>query len=223
MLALKVALAPLLVVAATLAGRRWGATVAGIVTAMPVVAGPILAILTIEHGRAFGSTAARFALLGVVGQCAFSVAVARAARAGRTWPAAIGLGWLAYLAIAVVLAQLDVAAVWGLLIAFAAIVGADRLIGPAPRAASSDRPPPAWDLPARASLTAVLVVAVTTAAGTLGAALSGVLTPFPVAMTVLVAFVLAQDGGDATISLLRGFIRALPGFAVCFFAVAIVL
>jgi hypothetical protein len=97
------------------------------------------------------------------------------------------------------------------------------LIGPPPRRVFPDRPPPAWDLPARAGLTAVLVVALTGAAGALGPAVSGVLTPFPVAMSVIAAFVLAQDGGDAARSLLHGFARALPGFAVSFFAVAIVL
>ncbi len=222
-LVLKVALAPLLVVGATLAGRRWGAAVAGIVTALPIVAGPILAIITIEHGREFGATAARAALLAVVALAAFSAAFARAAGAGRSWPAALGLGWLAYLAVAVVLSRIDAPPVLGLVAALAGIFAAGRVIGPPPRVVISDRPPPAWDLPARAGLTAALVLAVTGAAGALGPALSGVLTPFPVAMSIIAAFVLAQDGADAARSLLHGFVRALPGFAVSFFAVAIVL
>ena len=223
MLALKVALAPLLVVAATLAGRRWGAAVAGIVTAIPVVAGPILAIITIEHGREFGADAARSALLGIVALAAFSVAFARAAGAGRSWPAALGLGWLAYFAVAAVLSRIDAPAIVGFLAALAAIVAAAYLIGPPPRRVFPARPPPAWDLPARAGLTAILVIALTGAAGALGPALSGVLTPFPVAMSVIAAFVLAQDGGDAAVSLLHGFVRALPGFAISFLVVAIVL
>jgi hypothetical protein len=223
-LALKVALAPLLVVAATLAGRRWGAAVAGIVTAVPVVAGPILAIITIEHGREFGADAARSALLGLVALAAFCVAFARAAGAGRSWPSTLALGWLAYFAVAAALSWVEAPPpVLGVVAALAAILVAAWLIGPAPRRVTPDRPPPAWDLPARAGLTAVLVLALTGAAGALGPAVSGVLTPFPVAMSVIAAFVLAQDGPDAVRSLMHGFVRALPGFAISFFAVAIVL
>ncbi len=222
-LALKVALAPALVVAATLAGRRWGAAVAGIVTALPVVAGPILAVITIEHGRAFGGEAARSALFGLVALAAFGAAFARAAAAGRSWPVTLGIGWLTYFAVAGALSWIDAPAVAGLLAALAGMVVAAWIVGPAPRRVTPERPPPAWDLPVRAGLTAVLVVAVTGAAGSLGPALSGVLTPFPVAMTVIAAFVLAQDGPEAARSLMYGFVRALPGFAASFFVVAIVL
>jgi hypothetical protein len=44
-LALKLLLGPLLVVASSLAGRRWGSWVAGILVVLPIVAGPILLIL----------------------------------------------------------------------------------------------------------------------------------------------------------------------------------
>ena len=44
-LALKLLLAPLLVVASSLAGRRWGPRLAGILVVLPIVAGPILLIL----------------------------------------------------------------------------------------------------------------------------------------------------------------------------------
>jgi len=72
---------------------------------------------------------------------------------------------------------------------------------------------PAWDLPARALATAALVVGLTGAAGGLGARMTGVLTPFPVAMSVLAAFVLAQSGPRAANELLRGFLRGAAGFA----------
>jgi hypothetical protein len=220
-LVLKVALAPLLVVLATLAGRRWGAVVAGIVTAIPVVAGPILAIITIEQGREFGSQAARGALLGVVALAAFCAAFARAAAAGRSWPLSLVLGWLAYAAVAAVLSRVGVPPVPGLAIALAALVLAAVVIGAPPAVAAVDRRPPAWDLPARAILTAILVVALTGAAQGLGPAVSGVLTPFPIATSVMVGFVLAQQGPGAAANLMHGFVRALPGFALCFFVAAV--
>jgi hypothetical protein len=72
---------------------------------------------------------------------------------------------------------------------------------------------PAWDLPARALATAVLVVGLTGAASGLGARVTGVLASFPVAMSVLAAFVLAQRGRGEAEELLRGFLRGAAGFA----------
>jgi hypothetical protein len=69
-------------------------------------------------------------------------------------------------------------------------------------------------LPARAVATAALVVCLTGAAGGHGARVTGVLTPFPVAMSVLAAFVLVQRGPRVANELLRGFLRGAPGFAV---------
>ena len=202
-LALKVALAPMLVVLATLSGRRWGAAVAGVVTAIPVVAGPILAIITIEHGRAFGEEAARASLLGVVALCAYCV-FARAAAGGRDWPAALALAYLAFAVVAAVASLIDLTPVAGFAAALAA--PAAWVLIPAPGSgAPPPSPPPAWDLPARIVLTIALVLLVAGLAGTLGPALSGVLTPFPIATSVVASFSLAQDGPDATLSLLRGF------------------
>jgi hypothetical protein len=222
-LALKVALAPLLVVLATLAGRRWGSVVAGIVTAIPIVAGPILAIITIEQGREFGSTTARSALLGVAALATFCAAFARAAAAGRAWPAALAIGWIAYGAVAAALSRADVPPLAGLAVALAGLVLAAVVIGPPPPVGAPDRPPPAWDLPARAILTAILVLVLTGAADGLGPAVSGVLTPFPIATSVMVGFVLAQGGPDHARRLMHGFVRALPGCALCFFAAAVAL
>jgi hypothetical protein len=194
--------------------------VAGAVTALPVVAGPILAIITIEHGRDFGDAAARSALLGVVALAAACVAFARTAERG--WPLTIAAGWLAYGVVGAALAGVVVRPAVGLALALAALVVAALLIGP--RAPVGPRtPPPSWDLPVRALLTVVLVVTLTGLAGGLGPAVSGVLTPFPIATSVMVAFVLAQDGPAALRNLLHGFVRALPGIALSFFAAALLL
>lgn len=206
-----------------MAGRRWGAGVAGVVIAVPIVAGPILAILTIDHGRAFGAAAARGALLGVVALSAFCVVYAASAAAGWTSPRALAVGWLAYAAVAVLASRFEVPPGWGLLIALTALAAGYLLIGEQGVIERPDRPPPAWDLPARAGLTAVLVIALTGAGGALGPTVSGVLTPFPVATSVIAVFALRQDVPVATRAMLRGFVRSLPGFALCFFAVAIAL
>jgi hypothetical protein len=71
--ALKLLLAPLLFVISSLARRRWGSTVAGILVALPVVAGPILLFTALDHGRAFAAQAASSALLGLVALALFAL------------------------------------------------------------------------------------------------------------------------------------------------------
>lgn len=221
-LVLKVVLAPTLVVGVTLAARRWGPRVGGMLIALPVVAGPILLVITLEHGEVFGARAARGALLGVVALSAFCVAFAAAATPMR-WPAVLLIGWAAYAGVAACGSRWDAPPVAGLATALVALLFAQAFLRSKgdTDALSSSRPP--WDLYARAGATAALVIVLTTAAGALGPAISGVLTPFPIAASVLAAFTLAHDGPAASVAMLRGFVAALPGFAAFFFAVAIAL
>lgn len=223
MLVLKVVLAPLMVTGATLAGRRWGAKVAGIVTATPIVAGPILLILALDHGRDFGAAAARSALLGIVALSVFCTLYARVALHGWSWPRTLAAGWLGYVVVALALANVTVTAGAGLAAALLALAAAYAGIGVGERPAARIHPPPSWDLPARAGATAALVLAITGAAGALGPELSGVLTPFPIATTVLATFTHAQDGPPAVRAMLQGFVKALPGFAAFFFGLAVLL
>jgi len=221
MLILKLVLAPALVVGATLASRRWGWRAGGIITALPVVAGPILLIITLEHGEAFGARASRGALLGVVALSVFCVVFARTQRLGWVW--ALGFGWLAYAMIAIPASWCDAPPLAGLAVALASPAVARAVLGagviPAHRAATS----PSWDIWARGASAALLVFTITSAADALGSAMSGVLTPFPVAASVLAAFTLARDGPAAADSMIRGFVSALPAFAALLFAAAFAL
>jgi hypothetical protein len=221
-LVLKVALAPALVVGVTLAARRWGSKVGGMLIAIPVVAGPILLVIALEHGDVFAARTARGALLGVVALSAFCVAFATAT-AVRRWPAALLIGWAAYAGVAAGGSQWDAPPATGLALALTALLLARSFLMSNEQTDALPSSPPPWDLYARAASTAVLVVVLTTVAGALGPAVSGVLTPFPVAASVLAAFTLAHDGPAASRTMLRGFVTALPGFAAFFFAVAVAL
>jgi hypothetical protein len=217
----KLLLGPGLVVAASLAGRRWGPAVSGILVAIPIVLGPILLILTIEQGEAFGAAATTSSLLALVALAVYVVTFERAGRSHR-WEIATLAGWAAFLAVALGLSQLDVSPVVALLAAIAAFALALRVTPPA-APAGPRTPPPAWDLPGRAVATAVLIIALTGAADRLGPALAGALAPFPVATTVVAAFVLAQDGPAAASEMLRGFLGAIFGTVAFCFLVAVLL
>ncbi len=56
-------------------------------------------------------------------------------------------------------------------------------------------------------------------AASVGPALTGMLTPFPIALSVVCAFTTAQVGHAGVLALLRGVVPGLDGFTVfCFLA-----
>jgi len=84
-LLLKLVLAPLLVVGSSLAGRRWGPGVTGLLVALPVVAGPILFITYLEHGAPFVARAASASLLGLVSLAVFAWSSRGCRRCAGSW------------------------------------------------------------------------------------------------------------------------------------------
>lgn len=215
----KLLLAPLCVVAVSLAGRKWGVAVAGILGGLPVVAGPILVVLTLIHGRQFGAEAAAGTLLGLAALTLFVVVYGRASE--RVGPMlSLLAGWAAFLLGVAFLQLLDVPLVVSLILVVAGFAAGLALL-PAPTAMPAVViAPPWWDLPARALAAAALVVALAAASGALGPSLSGLLAPFPVITSVLVVFTHAHGGIGQVRVLLRSFLVGFYGFAAFCFVLA---
>lgn len=221
-LALKLLLAPLLVVASSLAGRHWGPRVAGILVVLPIVAGPILLILYLEHGSRFAADAASAATLGIVPLAFFAVVFAYLSRR-HGWFVTLVASWLVVLATDLALARVDVPAGAALALALLALHGASALLRRQSRQSMPLLAMPWWDLPARAAATALLVLLVTGLAASLGPALTGALAPFPIALSVVCAFTVAQAGHAGVLALLRGIVPGLDGFALFCFLVAVMI
>jgi hypothetical protein len=103
----KLFMAPLCVVAVSLAGRKWGVAVAGILGGLPVVADPILVVLTLVHGRPFGAEAAAGTLLGLAALTLFVVVYGKASE--RIGPVlSLLAGWAGFLLGVAFLQLLDV-------------------------------------------------------------------------------------------------------------------
>ena len=223
LLLLKLLLAPALVVGTSLAGRRWGPQVAAVLVTLPIVAGPILVILAVEQGAAFAGRAAGASLLGLVATGAFGLTFAAAARR-LPWPATLALSWVAVLAVDLALYRVHLPVVLALVLGIGAMQGSAALLR---RRMEAPVTPverwPWWDLPARAAATAALVLAITGSAALLGPGLAGILTPFPIAVSVMCGFVLAEEGSAAAVVLLEGVLRGMTGFAVFCFGVAVLL
>jgi hypothetical protein len=210
-LLLKLCLVPALIYAVSLIGRRWGAGVAGWISALPIVAGPILLAIALERGAGFAAISAANTLLAVIACVAFCLAYAwTSARAGIVASLAVAL---AAFALAGALLQLAAIPPWlgyPVVLVLLALAPAAFPRLPAP-ALGQARPMP--DLPFRMLAGALLTLSVTLAAGDLGPHVSGLLAMFPVMGTILTGFTHRASGRAAAVALLRGMVLGYFAFA----------
>jgi hypothetical protein len=210
-LLLKAALAPLLILLATLAGRRWGPGVGGWLAGLPLTSGPVSLILALEQGPEFAARAAVGTLLGLVSLALFSLAYRVAApRTGWMGCLTAALGAFAASTLAVQSVAPPPSLAFLLVCLILALVAAAMAWAGAPRAAPRLGPA---DLAIRMTLAALLVATLTGVAARLGPALAGSLSPLPVFGTLLATFAHRDQGPGAAVQLLRGMVMGSFGFA----------
>ncbi len=216
LLLLKLLLVPALIYGVTLAGRRWGPGIAGWLSAFPIIAGPILLILALEHGSEFAANAAHWTLLAVLAILVFSVAYAWVAQK-RGWADSLMIALCCYVLAIIGLRRVEMP----LGTAFATVLGALVLVPfafPAVPRWIASREPAKDHLLLRLGAAVALVLLVTFGAARLGPRWSGLLAMFPIMSTVLVAFSHQQSGAGYAVRLLRGMVSGYFAFA-CFCAV----
>lgn len=212
LLLLKALLTPSLIGLVSIAGRRWGPSVSGLLVGMPLTTGPVLLILALQNGTAFAADTARGIIFGTISVAFFCLAYAWIALRWR-WPGALIGSWLVFLTVTMLLQMV----VLPLALAFAAcvvVVAVGLAVFPRlPAKAGTVEPPPAWDIPARMLVATAFVLLLTGVAPQLGPHLTGLLAPFPIFGTVLGAFTHAHAGTAAALRLMRGLLVGLLSFA----------
>jgi hypothetical protein len=211
-LVLVAVLAAVLVGLSTLAGRRWGHEVAGLVGAFPLIVGPVLFLTAARQDPAAAAQTAVATLLGLVTLSGFALAYGRSA-ARWPWPVSVALGWVAAGALGIVAARVEAGLLGALAVAAVSIAlarsGLPRRRGAEPRVVL-----PRWELPARMALTALLIVGLTRAGERFGPVAAGVLAALPTLASVLAVFTHARFGRDALLSMLRGMLGGLAAFVI---------
>jgi hypothetical protein len=210
-LLLKLFLVPTLIYAVTMAGRKWGPGVAGWLSAFPVVAGPILLTLTLEHGATFGADAASATLLAVIAILVFSLTYAWASNhlgVGGSMATALFTYALAVLGLKQLSISIEISYVMVIIILLVVPKCFPTLVASVPTQKSVAR-----DLPWRMLAGALLVLIVTFSAVKLGPRWSGFLAMFPVMSTVLVGFSHYFSGRMFAVTLLRGMVYGYYAFA----------
>lgn len=218
-LAVRILLAPCFVVAVSLFARRFGVRIGGTVAGLPVIAGPVLLVLALQHGTPFAHRAAIGVLLGIVGLAAFVLTYV-AVSARLAWPGSVTAAYAAFALAVVAMRPVSIGPLIAFAIACASLLLTLALL-PRPRLRSIPLPSARWDLPLRAACTAAAVITVTTVATTLGPHLSGLITSFPVITAVLAAFTHSRRGRDEATRLLRGFTVGFFAYAAFCFVVAL--
>ncbi len=218
MLAFKLIFVPLLIGAISLAGRRWGPTVSGWLTGLPLTSGPIVFFLAVEQGSRFASRSAQSCLLGMISLSFFCLAYSLVAR-NRNWWFSVVAGWTAFFVLTVLLEKWP----FSLLVTFVAtilvLIGIFKVL-PESTGTSVLKTPPPWEIPLRMGVATGMLLLITGLAGFLGPRLSGLLTPFPVVSSVLAVFIHYYEGGRSVNCLLRGLMAGLFTFTVFFLVIA---
>jgi hypothetical protein len=206
---------PLLIGAATLAGRRWGQSVGGWLVGLPLTTGPVAFFIALGQGEAFAAAAAVGSLGGAAAEAAFCVCYGRlASRVG--WPLGLLAGTGAFAAVGAALQALAPGPLTALVTGVAALALALRLV-PAATGGAAAVPPPRGDLPARMVLATAVVLVITALAPRLGGRLSGLLATYPLFAAILAGFAHRLQGAAAAVSVLRGLLFGLFAFvAFCF-------
>jgi hypothetical protein len=207
----KLALAPSVVASGSVAGRRWGHQVGGLVAGFPNTSSPILFFLALERGPAFAADAAVGTLLGLVSLAAYGLVYVWAATRVRWW-LALPLGWAAFLLTAWPLRKLELpwwqAGLLAVLALAVALKAMPSLLEPG-AAPLAEKPRPRAELLFRMAAAVALLLGVTAAAGWLGPNLSGVFSAFPVASSVLTAAAHREAGPAGAKWVLMGIFMAL--------------
>lgn len=218
---LKLALVPVAVGLASLAARRWGHTASGYLGGMPMVGGPIIVYLAIDHGAAFAAKVALVTLAGLLAQAAHQIAMAYIGRRFG-WLAGLLSGWGAFAIVGAGLAHLEypwwVAAGYGI----AALLVMWRVL---PRAKDDGALPavPRIELALRMAAAFALAAVILWGSMRFGPVVSGVLLSVPVTGSVIPPFTLKLYGPEALARVQRGFLTGLTGFGSFFLVVGVAL
>jgi hypothetical protein len=215
---LKLALVPLVVWLASLAGRKWGHAATGWISGLPLIAGPISVFLALDQGTQFTADTAA-ATLQVTGAAALHCFVFARASRRFGWLASLLLGWASFIGAAAALGAVPMPPLAGAGITMVAL-GLMLAKLPPVRRETGPVPIPNAELVVRVAAALAIAAAVTLGAKLFGPHLSGILLAFPITGSVLPAFALALHGSDATVRLLAGFLSGLFAFAAFHLVVA---
>lgn len=223
-LLIKLILMPLVITFVTLASRKWGNSIAGILGSLPWVAGPIILFIAIEQGKSFAIQSISGVMVGIIGWLVFCVVYILV---GRRFNALISLfvGYLAYFLVGILLnpfLHLLTVNQWLGVCIFILIMGLKYF--PEIEKKNEGRSKVLrFEILLRMLVITSFVVVITYFADILGPNWSGILTPFPIMTAVLAIFTHYTQGIYQVRRIYMGLFTGMFGFTLFLFLQAILL
>jgi hypothetical protein len=221
-LVLKLILTPLIIGAASMAGRKWGHAVSGWLVALPLTSAPVMFFLALSHPTSFVLNSALGTLSGGFPLVAFCLVYAWMSLRFH-WFTSAAASLLAYFALVAVMRiiELSVLPLYGMFI-LSAFLGIRLLPEPGTVLAAVSQPEK-WDIPARIVIGTGFILILTGFASVLGARLTGLLATIPLYTIILTVFAHRLQGSAGAINVLRGLLFGLFAFASFFMVFGLVL
>ena len=213
MLLLKLVLVPVVIFGITTISTRYGSSLAGLLAGFPVISGPILLFLSLQHGTVYGQEAATSMISGVSGVAIYSLIYARAATRW-SWFVAIILASILFYSSSFVLTGISIGQFERFAISMIVVVICHQFI---PRVTHSVALQPIkHELLFRIFAGMLLLLVVTTISHAVDASYSGVLASYPVTAVIIPTSMHATQGKDPAIMFLRSLTCSLFSMIVFF-------
>ena len=219
-LILKLCIVPLFIGLITLAGRKWGSGIAGLMGAFPVVAGPIIIFIALEQGSIFAALTAVSAISATACLMVFGLAYSWSCIRFK-WPLALLIALSAWFFSAFVLSLYSLSLEASLALAISSLLITPYLL-PKMKFIAPPRTK-LHDLPWRMLVGALLTLSVTTLATFLGKTWSGILAVFPVIGLVLAVFTHNTLGPAHVTQVYRGMVKGFYSFTAFFVTLSLLL
>ncbi|MBX3036404.1 MAG: hypothetical protein KF758_05790 [Anaerolineales bacterium] len=216
---LKLILAPIIIGSASLAGRKWGASVSGWMVGLPLTSGPVVFFLALSHNRAFVFESIQGVLSGLFSIVAFTLAYAWTAKKFN-WLISFILSMFAFFIVAILFQNIQLPFITIFIYNIITILASVFLI-PKSENIKSTATPGKWDIPSRIIIGTSFIIFITAIAPYIGARLTGLLTMIPLYVSILTIFAHRHDGGDSAINVLRGLTYGLFAFASFYLALGL--
>ena len=220
---IKLIMMPIVIGGVTLASKKWGNLVGGMIASLPWIAAPIMLFFTLEQGIDFAVSSVKGIMIGTIGVLTFCFAYIYSAIRFR-WYISIFCAYLTFLfttfLLNVVQSYMNLNAWFALTIALSLI---GLYIFPKLPKQGILNQTLKYDIYLRMIIITAFVILITFLAKILGPTWSGILTPFPIITAILAAFTHYTQGAYGTSITLRGMLAGYIGFATFLFLQAILL
>jgi hypothetical protein len=220
---IKLIMMPIVIGGVTLASKKWGNLVGGMIASLPWIAAPIMLFFALEQGVDFAVSSVKGMMIGTIGVLVFCFAYIYSAIKFR-WYISIFCAYFAFLATTLLLnfveSYMNLNA-WFALTITLSLIGL-RVFPNLPKQGILNQTLK-YDIYLRMIIITAFVILITFLAKILGSTWSGILTPFPIITAILAAFTHYTQGAYGTSIILRGMLVGYIGFATFLFLQAILL